>query len=115
MAKIVCTKCGKTGDSKCPFCRSVFGDEDSRIGMIDAVMSHRLLIGEKGILLKRWSLTRNPDNSIGGPETDFNILKSVVGLLKDLTDDELRIIACVHTWDFAPGAKSEIDCGHDSE
>jgi len=120
MAKILCTKCGKTGDSKCPHCRSIFADEDTPAGMIDTIMSYRLAITDKGILLKRMRVYVDPNAPIGPgnemrDETNEEILTSVVGLLKRLTDDELKIVACCHTWDFAPFSKSEIDCGHGCE
>jgi hypothetical protein len=120
MAKIICTLCGKTGDSKCPRCRSIFGDEDTPASMIDTIMSYRLGIDKNGILLKRLRVYVDPTASIGPgnemrDETDAEILQNVVGLLKRLSDAELKIVACTHRWDFAPFSKSEIGCGHGCE
>ncbi len=110
MANIICNKCGLTGDSKCPFCRSIFVDRQSLIGQIEHVMSHRMKISAEGIMIKRYSICHHP-----GPETDLDILTFLKDVFDALSKEDLKITSCTHDWDFAPFCKSEIDCGHGYE
>ena len=111
MAKIYCTECGLTGDSKCPYCRNIYTERDSTVGMMDTIMSHRLKISNEGIFVKRYSLARNHS----GPETNLDILVMLKDVLGRVNDAELKVLSCTHTWDFAPFSKSSIGCGHGCE
>ena len=116
MAKIICIKCGLTGGSKCPHCRSIFARHGGKVDMIDTILSHRLKITDEGILIKRGNSYPpgpfDPKAEPIGKETDFELLEMIARLIGDLTNEELKIASCVHEWEFAPFAKSDIECGH---
>ena len=108
MANVRCYKCGKSGDSKCPHCRTIFDDMSDRADGVDTILSYRMAISDAGIMFKRYRMLTGVRES----EDDYDILRCVRDLLKDLTDDELRVVACVHKWEFAPCCGSSIGCGH---
>lgn len=96
MAKIVCKKCGLTGWSKCPYCRSVFGD-DQTLAMVESRV--RVSKNDVGPIV---TLQCYEDEK---PEEDLPRLLGMVNL---------KQLFCVHQLEFAEGAKSEIGCGHTS-
>lgn len=110
MARVICIRCSKEGDSKCPHCRNVFCDEDTPAGMIDTLMSYRMRISEEGILFKRYK--KGVD--LSEPETDLELLSFVKRILNRVDDAGLKILACAHEFDFAPFGQSSIGCGHRS-
>ena len=103
MAKIYCMKCGLEGDSKCPFCRSIFAT--SKNGTLDTIASYFFVLDDEKYVKVR--LPRDEDH--GGCVI---VLRD---FLKDLTDEQCRIVACCHSWTFSPCSHSEIGCGHGSE
>ena len=104
MNNIVCTQCGLEGFTKCPYCRSIFADESTRIGSLDSMVSHHLKIHEDRL---EWRLF--------GDKSPGRGLRTLQSVLKDLTLAELTVLACVHSWDFKPCHHSTIGCGHGSE
>ena len=111
MANVICKKCGLTGDSKCPFCRSVFGDNHTAAARLDSVMSHRLKISLEQITIKKY----NHD----GPEDDARVVSMLVNTInkavatdKSSVEEVCKIVCCLHEWDFAPHHYSNISCGH---
>ncbi len=106
MSSFYCTKCGLEAFGKCHLCRNIYASHPNRdVELIEQVMSHRLLLDDpKKLKVKLFS-----------DETWADALITMRDLLKDRTDEECRIFACTHEWDFKPFAKSEIECGHGSE
>lgn len=113
MFNVHCTKCGKLASSKCPFCRSIFSwapDDATEIEKhrhdIVSALENRILLDDE----KRLSFKIFPPN-----ETPDEFLARLQAWLPLLTPEDLKIVVCQHDWDFRPGQKSEIGCGHKSE
>jgi len=114
MAKIVCTKCGLTGFSKCPYCRSVFVDSsDLELAGADEILSYYSTFteeddgrGKQRKVIKFYNLTDDMFE-----DTYVAILERIKRILNKT--DRLDVLGCVHHWTFAPGEKSAIRCGHD--
>jgi hypothetical protein len=116
MAKIVCTKCGATGDSKCPYCRTVFPDNQ-----IEARLSYSLKIdyandprGRRWLKVELYSPI-NDENEV--PVTIADDVKELYKILDLMVKHEkswptIEQYVCSHQWEFAPGCKSDINCGH---
>lgn len=107
MAKIVCSKCGATGISKCPSCRTVFPDNQ-----VEAMLSHCLKTLVKGNKIEiQYSLSKKPE--LSDDENISDVLKHLVEVLKYLEtkDPGFKQYGCSHRWVFAKGQKSDIDCG----
>lgn len=108
MARIFCVNCGKKGFSKCPYCRSIFGDDEGPVGRADFICSHRMKLDETDptrvkIEWRGWS-----DQSV------YEALADLKEILNTVNDDELKVLACAHVWDFEPFQQSSIGCGHGS-
>jgi len=106
MAKIVCSECGTTGDSKCPYCRSVFPDRDTLIQEIDARVGNRMKIGDDAVTVKFWPNGVRKETALDALQFMWDVMHS------GITREDLRVLACAHRWEFAPGVKSDIGCGH---
>ncbi len=104
MSNIYCTECGVSGFSKCPYCRSIFLDHDQPIAFVEEILSHRLKIHKDKL---EWRLYQE--------QTALDGLRNLRDLLKDVSDEDLKVLACVHSWDFKPCMRSTIGCGHGSE
>lgn len=115
MAKIVCSKCGATGDSKCPYCRTIFPDSG-----YEAMLSYLLKLphpdkNDKGkpVSFKvhlMWLRHHEEDSRL---YTDAEMIRELYNILKKLDKrGELEAYSCIHDWIFAPGAESSIGCGH---
>ena len=102
MAKAVCLNCGITAFTKCPFCRSIFPDIEGRLGLLETVASHRFILNDE----KQFKMRLFDDENW---ETGLCMLRD---FLKDLTDEEIKVLACPHEWDFEVGSRSDIECGH---
>ena len=96
MGKIICRKCGATGHSKCPACRTVFNDNQS-----EAILSHFLKYEEEGGNVKV-HFTLND-------ATVEEALRSLKSWLMDPNFDPAQY-ACTHHWEFAEGHGSDIGC-----
>lgn len=108
MAKVICKDCGATAYSKCPYCRTVFPDNHG-----EAVLSHVL----------KWEHKENGRVDItfisySDKETKrekvIDALDQLQKTIKAMDGDFYPTIeqySCNHKWIFAPGEKSEIDCG----
>jgi hypothetical protein len=111
MAKIECRKCGATGNSKCPICRTVFMDDQ-----LDAMLSHSLkrnlkpseYSGHYNWLNIAW--LSDKDDSM---EVAMNKLREVLNRMADPDDayPSFKQYACDHSWQFQKGHKSEVGCG----
>lgn len=100
MPRIKCYECGAEGSSKCPHCRSIFSDE-----RYDSVMSHLIdLSNPKKVTFKVLS-----------NETQGDFLVFLKEFLGELTNEQVRVCACMHQWEFMPCQHSSIGCGHGSE
>ena len=103
MSNIYCVKCGIEGFTKCPYCRSIFLDEEDPRGRVEWMVSHHLVIHEDRL---EWKLY-GKDPASG--------LKILARVLQGATEEELKVAACLHEWDFKPCCGSTISCGHRSE
>ena len=70
--------------------------------MLETVMSYRLDLAKDDMV--QFKLYKDEDHFIG--------LKELRDLLSGLCDADVRILACLHEWEFAPFNQSTIDCGH---
>lgn len=120
MAKIYCTKCGIRGSSKCPHCRSIFGDRPSdekqvaaqeyfemfmSVGLKNKDDREKLAAGnEVRFTVNFWTYDVNED---GAMASILDSLKSYLPLAN------LTVAACVHDWQLLPGEASSIGCGHE--
>lgn len=112
MASIICRKCKRTGDSKCPYCRSIFGDDDTATGMLDTTISYRLKIDGDAIVLKKFNI---PDYDEESHKVLSMVVNSVVRAAQTdnvSVEDVCRVLCCVHEWEFAPHCYAGISCGH---
>lgn len=100
MAKIVCTKCGLTGDSKNPWTRSIFV-ERTRRGTLDTAFSWIMGITE---------LDENDDTTITFKLHGMTAPEALARI-KSMLDDEAfdpKVHGCTHEWDMAPGCEPEV-------
>ena len=101
MANVVCSKCGATAESKCPYCRTVFPDNQ-----FEALLSWVLKWECKDDKIVVSYISHTADTVAEALEQAYSHLqqcKDRVGFVQ---------YACEHTWVFAEGAHSDIDCGH---
>ena len=95
MANIKCSKCGDLGNSKCPYCRSIFASNQ-----VLAIAEHSIIgLKEEG--------------------DDLHITLKLSGDTLDEKLEHLRWLAsqpigflCQHSYKFIEGAESSIGCGH---
>ncbi len=92
MGNVHCLKCGLEGSSKCPHCRTVFPENG-----IVTILEYGIQIGDKDVSTRPLP-----------PEEFTKFIRS----LAKLSDDEMKMICCNHRFEFKPGGKSSIDCGH---
>lgn len=127
MGNVVCRKCGMEASSKCPYCRSVF-PENQIDAMLSVVIKHSVEIVHyedrcpypKRERLKIWL-------DIHDDETEEDAWARLYYYLKNIIEpyqpgDEkysdhvkfpsLKEFCCHHGWVFKPGQKSSIGCGH---
>lgn len=106
MSNVVCVKCGLEGTSKCPHCRTVFPEfpEEDRMLWFDVeALEHRIILSDE----KKVSFRVYDD------EDWLSVLKVLRKYLAILKDEHLKTLACKHQFEFKPGCKSSIDCGHE--
>jgi effector-binding domain-containing protein len=112
MANIICTKCGATGFSKCPVCRTIFPDNQ-----IDAMLSHILKFKEdKDNKTVTISYTAHIEDVEEAFKRLFNVLSRMETETAEVHGDykypSFKEYSCNHTWVFAEGEESDIGCGH---
>lgn len=135
MARIFCTKCGIRGDSKCPYCRSIFPGvlddplvsaaqeyfemfltverkpdpefHDTIWGTADENRAEweKKMKGQRKHYVKFWTFAENEEEAIR------KVLHALQTYLK-VPGVNLNVAACVHEWALMPGEHSDIDCGH---
>ena len=116
MAKIICNKCGATGTSKCPYCRSIFPDSHGE-ATLSWIFKRRIKVEKKLHWLEVFLFM--------GDGTEKNNLAwgmhELRNILNNMEDPEVKhypsidAYACDHVWEFADGEKSSIGCGHGSK
>lgn len=112
MAKIVCSKCGATGWSKCPYCRTVFPDNKTE-ALLSHVLKWKFTPGDNVKVEYSYFTT---DEELDEKEVVVQALKSLLNTLSAMESGapwtSIEQYACNHKWVFAPGEKSSIECGH---
>ena len=110
---VVCSKCGATGDSKCPNSRTVFPDAQT-----DAMLSHTLKIrsqdGWFGISVKKYvdTFSESEQKYVPREESDSEALVRIFEYLTLLErNEELKGYACVHQWVHTKGTRVCDFCG----
>jgi len=100
MSKIVCSKCGATGNSKCPYCRTVFPDNQ-----LEALLSYVIQWDrrEDRIVVQVATLTTSVEEALTKTLSALTTCAEKVGFAQ---------YACEHDWVFAEGQHSEIACCH---
>lgn len=122
MGNVYCVKCGMEGESKCPRCRNVFPDN-----RIEAMLSHVLKFQvtphnedySNGAWLsiklyihpEEYGLPPNEEDiTRKGHEALYEILQGMAAQTDGFPT--FKQWACIHQWEFKPGCKPLIDCGH---
>ena len=109
MARVVCARCGMTGHSKCPYCRTVFADNER-----NSVLQQLMTITRGSWMDKRFVDENGKDLvvtlnwSIGDIANHVCHLRDI---LSSLDDDGIRRLCCHHDWMFVEGERSSIGCG----
>lgn len=109
MARVECKKCGALATSKCPYCRSVFPDNQH-----EAVFSHVLKTLDEGdkITIK---YHRYKEEGLTTEENVANVLESLYYILQMMAEQRNGMsfdgYACNHQWSFCEGQESDINCG----
>ena len=120
MANVFCSKCGITGTSKCPHCRTVFSDNK-----MHDILSYVVKLNREDrqivILVPDWS--KNP----GAPaeKKNWSFEESAAAMLASVASHVAEFsslpaaetvpakqIVCIHDWQFAEGHESEAACPH---
>ena len=109
MSNVVCVKCSAEGDSKCPYCRSIFpdwpeGDTDGEkfVWFDVEALEHRLDLSDPAKVT--FQLCRDET-----PEKFLQMLRKAMIMMKE---NHVKVLACAHSFKFKEGHSSSIDCGH---
>ena len=132
MSQVICIKCGATGDSKCPRCRTVFPDNQ-----MEAALSWNMVVGvmENREGKKFYCLGYRLDGRLDGdtgkliydiPEAEEEasyrlieiITSSVAQGLTGSTNETfgmptLQQLFCNHDFHYRPGGKCRYGCGYE--
>jgi hypothetical protein len=102
-----CVKCGMEASAKCPHCRNVFPEyEKSPNGAMHQALEWRFVyFHSEGT---KHTIRFNGDAG----ETDEQTLRRFLESASTLTEKQREQLCCVHNWQFKPGEKSTIGCGH---
>lgn len=120
MTKIYCTKCGVTGDSKCPHCRSIFQDPAPvEVQGAQDYFENFMFVkadpdsipgadGKRRYFVTFWTYADSEEQALGRvlPRLRSAMINEAVNL---------KVAGCVHDWQIWPGMKSEIGCGHEGD
>jgi len=104
MPNVVCKKCGAEAISKCPYCRSVFPEDQH-----DSLMSYLLKFDIKTVNEVDWL---EVSWFMGNGSERRNAAWGLNKLKEALNGLDLEKYCCDHEWVFKPGEHSRIDCGH---
>jgi hypothetical protein len=118
MARIICKTCGAEAQSKCPYCRNVFPTGGEWFDHIHFTV--RQGDGEYGKpggsdeiqICFEFSFAK--DQKATREDFKQNTIR-LYNLAHSVTSEQFLRMFCNHNWAFAPGEKSEIDCGHKAE
>lgn len=112
---IYCKKCGLRGQSKCPYCRTVYDSCDIDSGIVQIAQEYfeqfmGVRMSEHGTRgLNRydvyfWTYAKNEQEA----------MERVVGRLQQIlqTAVNVKVATCIHEWAFLPTYCSKIGCGH---
>jgi len=103
MANCHCKKCGAEASSKCPYCRSVFMNDQR-----EAALSWILKRGIKETNGQRWL---EVSWFLSSDEDLVEGLKKLRNTLTSMDDAYIKQYCCDHTFEFKPGCESTIGCG----
>ncbi len=95
MANIKCSKCGELGNSKCPYCRSIFASNQV------------LAIAEYSVL----SLKEEGKDLIITIQLYGDTLEEKLAHLRAIASQPIGLL-CSHSFKFLEGEESSIGCGH---
>ena len=112
MSNCVCLKCGATATSKCPFCRTVFLDNQIKSMLGSCIKFDEGIQNEeyRKMEIKIHFRAKNNEELI---EAFIEILQSMKETKEGTVQfPSLKQYFCHHSWQFAEGCKSIIDCGH---
>ena len=112
MGNVHCTTCGAEAHSKCPYCRNIFEDSQRGFGMEarqGTDENGRLNGVDEFQLSCSWKF--DADHKATSAEL-FELTKELHARAVELSADEFAQMFCRHTWEFKPGEKSTISCGH---
>jgi hypothetical protein len=96
--RIVCNKCGATGSSKCPVCRTVFPD-DEKVTYLQEVLTVEI-----GRYNKEWRSQVGTDLIITstlreGCADPYDGMIHFLKRIRDLTPEQLKQLCCNHHWE----------------
>ena len=116
---VVCSKCGATAQSKCPYCRNVH--QTDQTGQIECMLSYALKIepatDENNEMTIKDFQEIKPYKELVNPETPEEALIKLHQWLGKMINEEdnfpsLTQFLCIHDWKFMEGKHSQINCGH---
>jgi len=114
MSNIQCKLCGAKANSKCPYCRNIFPEDQITTMYSNLIeLKKEEVPGDKwmdGVPRQQISLTITTHRRLEEKESAEDILLGLVKGLANLEHPEQ--VLCVHQWEFLPGEESSIGCGH---
>jgi hypothetical protein len=124
MPTVYCKKCGITGFSKCPHCRSIFADG---MPMEMELLDNFIHVRDISPKDENGQPTRYTGGDHEGEivvkhevyfetyaDTQDIAMERVLSSLQSLLSQHIniKVASCVHEWELAPGEVSSIGCGH---
>lgn len=114
MAKVVCSQCGTTGDSKCPACRNVFPDRQDLAEIEFRVDGHPVYDEDEDVvrMTVKGYINDDQEEELGRNKAIILALHRSIKHLSELSVEDLTVLLCNHRFEFAEGQHSDIGCGH---
>lgn len=113
MSNVICSKCSAKADSKCPYCRTVFPDNQ-----IESMLTWLLKfeVSKDGWVKLSYAPPSGWQTKTEAElvENAFTNLHNILSRMADPASGypSFAQYACIHQWVFAPGCGPTIDCGH---
>ncbi len=113
MSNVECINCGVEAHSKCPYCRTVFPEDQSE-AMLSYALKRTIKTDEQGINWLEISWYMGDGNKKDSLEYGLASLHKVMCGMADPEGlyPSFAQYACDHRWRFKKGEKSSISCGH---
>lgn len=125
MARVICSKCGATAISKCPYCRNVFPDNQME-ALLSQVIRTTTTQTDNQITVQfeyHGYLKEGQDPAEKARECFEALAEFIADMMAESKDRKaatnarwstpsLTQFLCEHEWTFVEGEHSDIGCGH---